>query len=106
MGLGAKQYALLMDNGKEIKKNKGTKKLVIKKTISFNDFKNCLNTKEPQMRSQNLIGSKLHNIYTKTVNKKALSAYDDKRIIQKDGIHTLPYGHYRTKTELGGNSVS
>ena len=109
VGLGAKQYALLMDNGKEIKKNKGTKKLVVKKTISFNDFKNCLVTKEPQMRSQNLISSKLHNIYTKTVNKKALSAYDDKRIIQKDGINTLPYGHYRAvpaKTELGGNSVS
>ena len=109
VGLGAKQYALLMDNGKEIKKNKGTKKLVVKKTISFNDFKNCLRTKEPQMRSQNLIGSKLHDIYTKTVNKKALSAYDDKRIIQKDGIHTFPYGHYRAepaKTELGGNTVS
>ena len=106
VGLGAKQYAILMDNGKEIKKNKGTKKLVVKKTISFNDFKNCLDTKEPQMRLQNLIGSKLHNIYTKTVNKKALSAYDDKRIICKDGKNTLPYGHYLAKTESGGNCVS
>ena len=42
-------------------------------------LKIVLNTKEPQMRLQNLIGSKLHDIYTKTVNKKALSAYDDKR---------------------------
>ena len=29
------------------------------------------------------------------MNKVALSAEDDKRIIQEDGINTRAYGHYR-----------
>ena len=36
-----------------------------------------------------------HDIYTEEMNKVALSAEDDKRIIQEDGINTLAYGHYR-----------
>ena len=51
------------------------------------------------MREMQVIRSYKHDIYTETVNKIALSADDDKRIICKDGKHTLPYGHYRTKTE-------
>ena len=29
------------------------------------------------------------------INKVALSANDDKRIILEDGMHTLAYGHWR-----------
>ena len=47
----------------------------------------------------NTIRSRQHNIDTEIINKTALSAYDDKRIILEDGINTLPYG-YRPK---GGN---
>ena len=32
--------------------------------------------------------------YFETVNKVALSADDDKRVIGADGISTLAYGHY------------
>jgi len=35
------------------------------------------------------------DIYTEEVNKIALSADDDKRVIMEDGIHTLAYGHYK-----------
>jgi len=38
-------------------------------------------------------------VYTEEVNKVALSAEDDKRVIMEDGIHTLAYGHYSLKTE-------
>ena len=44
----------------------------------------------------NVIRSYHHNIFTKAVNKVALSADDDKRIILEDSIHTLAYGHYKT----------
>jgi len=53
----------------------------------------------------NVIRSHLHNVYTEEVNKVALSAEDDKRVIMEDGIHTLAYGHYSLKEEdvrLGG----
>ena len=49
----------------------------------------------------NVIRSHLHNVYTEEVNKVALSAEDDKRVIMEDGIHTLAYGHYSLKNWRG-----
>ena len=49
--------------------------------------------------SQHVIRSHMHDMYTEEVNKVALSAEDDKRVIMEDGIHTKAYGHYRQKTE-------
>ena len=34
-------------------------------------------------------------IYTKEVNKVALSGNDDKRVINEDGISTKAYVHYK-----------
>ena len=42
----------------------------------------------------NLIRSHNHEIYSETINKIALSADDDKRIIDADGISTFAYGHH------------
>ena len=50
----------------------------------------------------NVFRSHLHDVYSEEINKVALSANDDKRIVLKDGVHTLAHGHYRnyvTKTE-------
>ena len=47
------------------------------------------------MRSMNIIRSHKHEIFTETVNKIALSANDDKRVIREDGIHTFAHGHYK-----------
>ena len=43
----------------------------------------------------NVIRSHKHEIFSETVNKIALSANDDKRIIRKNKISTLSYGHYK-----------
>ena len=43
----------------------------------------------------NIIRSHKHEIFTETVNKIALSANDDKRIIREDGIHKFAHGHYK-----------
>ena len=106
VGLRAKLYSYRLDKGEEIKKDKGVKTSVVKKTINFDDYKRCLFNKKPQMRKMNVIRSRLHDVYTETINKVALSANDDKRIICEDGINTFAYGHYRFKTESGGSSVS
>jgi len=39
----------------------------------------------------NIIRSHKHEIYTETINKIALSSYDDKRIIRPDKINTLAH---------------
>ena len=94
VGLRAKLYSYKMFEGKE-KKCKGIKKSVIKNKISFENYKECLFSEKPQMRKMNVIRSHKHEIFSETVNKIALSANDDKRIIMKDKISTLSYGHYK-----------
>ena len=101
VGLRAKLYSYRVEDSYEEKKCKGVKKAVIKKTITFNDYKNCLFDNKPAMRKMNVIRSHLHTIFTETVNKIALSPFDDKRLIREDKIHTFAHGHYK-----GGSSVS
>ena len=84
-----------MKTKKKKKSAKESKKSVIKKTITHQDFKDCLISKQIQMRSMNIIRSHKHEIFTEKVNKIALSANDDKRVIREDGIHTFAKGHYK-----------
>ena len=95
IGLRAKLYSYRMFEGKEEKKCKGIKKSVVRKDISHEDYKACLFSKKPQMRKMNVTRSYKHEIFSETVNKIALSANDDKRIILEDRISTLSYGHYK-----------
>ena len=95
VGLRAKMYSYKLDETEE-KKAKGVKNNVIKKDISFNDYYECLIEKvKPVYRKMNLIRSHKHEIYSETVNKVALSADDDKRVIINDGISTRAHGHYK-----------
>ena len=95
VGLRAKLYSFIMEDGKENKRCKGVKKQVVESSITHEDYKTCLRTGKEQLRKQNIIRSYEHEVYTEEVNKIALSALDDKRYILSDGIHTLAWGHYR-----------
>ena len=95
VGLRAKLYSFKMFEGEESKKCKGVKKSVVKKSITHEDYKNCLFTGKEQLRKMNVIRSYKHDIYTTEVNKVALSSNDDKRYILEGGVHTLAWGHYR-----------
>ncbi len=96
VGLRAKLYAYKMLDGKEEKKCKGIRKPVIKKDISFEDYKECLFTGNKQMRKMNIIQSRKCTLYTEEVNKVAMLANNDKRVILPDKVHTLAIGHYKT----------
>ena len=78
---------------KKIKRNKGTKKCVIKRIIKFNDYKNCLLKDEAILKSQQRFISKKHNVYTENINEIASSNNDDKRIVSSDKITSYPYGY-------------
>ena len=97
VGLRAKLYSFIMDDGEENKKCKGVKKQVVESSISHEDYKTCLLTGKEQLRKQNILRSYNHEVYTEEVNKIALSAQDDKRYILSDGVHTLAWGHYKIK---------
>ena len=71
------------------RKAKGVKKNVIKKSSTFEDYKKCLYTEDELMKEMNIIRSQNHDLYSITVNKVALSANDDKRLICSNKINTL-----------------
>ena len=77
VGLRAKLYAIKKLDGEEEKKCKGVKRGVVKKSISFEDFKECLLSGRQQLRTVNVIRSHKHEVSTEQVNKIALSVNDD-----------------------------
>lgn len=89
VGLRPKLYSFKLADKEELKKLKGIKKNVIKKEISFDDYKRCLFSGEEQMRTMNIIKSEHHEIYSMKMNNIGLSANDDKRQILADKVHTL-----------------
>ena len=52
VALRPKTYSSLMDDGGSDKKAKGTKKCVIKRSLKFNDYKDCLLNNEIILKSQ------------------------------------------------------
>ena len=79
-------YSFKVEDNSETRK--GVKKNVIKNALSFEDYKECLFSEEEVMKDMNIIKSKHHDIYSMTVNKLALSANDDKRLICENKINT------------------
>ena len=91
VGLRPKLYTFKIEEDREVRKCKGIKKNVIKKKLDFDDYVKCLFSGEKEMRKMKIIRSEKHDIYSKEVNKIALSNEDDKRKILKDCIHTLAF---------------
>ena len=86
VGLRAKLHCYKIE-GEETKKCKGVKKSVVKMEINFDDYKRTLFTEEEEMRDMKMIRSDKHEIFSIKVNKTALSANDNKRLVGKDKIH-------------------
>ena len=82
----------------ESKKCKGIKKYVVKKTISFEDYKASLFSGEASYRSQLMFRSSKHKVKTLEVSKLALSRNDYKRITV-NGIDSLARGHYKMEAQ-------
>ena len=78
----------------ELKKCKGIKKCVVKKMITFEDYKKCLFEGRNIHKSQLLFRTNKHEVRTLEVNKLALNSQDDKRI-SIDGIASYAMGHYK-----------
>ena len=93
MALRPKLYSYKKPDGSEDKKCKGIKKCVVKKTLTFEDYKTCLFNDSTEYRSQLMFRSSKHEVNTIEVNKVALNRDDDKRISRKDGISTFARGH-------------
>ena len=97
VALKSKMYSLRFDTGLESKRAKGIVNYVTKNEIKHEMYNNTLATNGMMYSKMNVIRSQKHNLYTMTMNKISLSAYDDKRYILKNGIDSYAHGHYRTE---------
>ena len=102
IALSAKVYAFTIDgfnddddydkNGFINKKAKGTKKCVIKKTITSDDYKKALFNNEKIRRNQQRFKSDHHVVNTTNINKTALNNCEDKRLQTFNRVTTYQYG--------------
>ena len=92
VALRPKTYSYLMDDDNSDKKANGTEKYVIKRILTFNDYKDCLLNNEVILESQQRFKRELHNAYAEEVNNIALSSNDEKRFQTFDRITSYPYG--------------
>ena len=95
VALRSKLYAYRKLDTKEDKRCKGIKKCIMRNTIRFGYYTNCLlNVKSKSIyRSQLMFRNNNHEIHTVEVNKVALNRDDNKQIVKKDGISILACGH-------------
>jgi hypothetical protein len=92
IGLRSKMYSYRTENSVS-KKLKGIKKAVLKKEISFEDYKNCLFNQKEYFHRQKVNRSHKHDIFTEEVKKNSLSWKDDKRHLLPNCTDTLAFGH-------------
>ena len=85
--LRPKMYAYKAGSA-ESKKCKGIKKCIVRATISFEDYKNCLLSGKTSYRFQLMFISSKHEVRTLEINKLALSRDNDKHITV-NGINCL-----------------
>lgn len=81
----------------EIRKCKGVKKCAASKLTGV-DYVSALHGEDKLVSFQSF-RSYDHQVYTETIQKKALSGFDDKRFMCEDRVHTRPHGHYLNKIQ-------
>lgn len=91
VGLRSKLYCIkTIEN--TIKKAKGVKTSVVRE-ITLSDYKNTLYHGDIIRKTNVLFKSIKHDIFTRSLNKIALSCNDDKRLVTLDKVSTKAWGH-------------
>ncbi|XP_053592969.1 uncharacterized protein LOC128667335 [Microplitis demolitor] len=99
-GLRAKLYAFKIYNEDQVKKRaKGVKRPTLR-TITFEDFKRCLEDHVNLSKKQYVIKSNKHSVSTIVQNKIALSWEDDKRQLLLNSTDTVPWGYKVSRDDI------
>jgi hypothetical protein len=104
IGLNPKSYAFKYQN---IEKNKakGVSKAVVDKLITFNDYKNTLDTNKPASREVISIRSFNQQLFTYKLDKIALTSFYDK-MKMIDSINCEPYGYIKYEHDDTNNIIN
>jgi len=101
VGLRSKMYSLYVRDDKPCKTAlKGIMKSYVKKHIRHQAFLKTLRSKKCTSAEFRAFRADNHVIKTVQISKICLSAFDDKRYILNDGMHSLAYGHHSLRSRL------
>ena len=78
----------------------GDKKCIVKKTLYFEDNKQCLFMGENVFLKQMMFLNELHEICTFKVNEVALNRDNSKQVIQSNDVSMLEHGHKDSAAHL------
>ena len=98
VGLRPKMYSYVVRNeqGENDEKHRAKGiQLAVAKKYRHEDYLKELKKPIENVVKNRRIGAKLHQIYSIETKKRGLCAFDDKRVLLDDEIHTLAYGHYK-----------
>ena len=87
-----KTYSYLIDDGNIYKRGKVKKKYVIERMLKLYHYRDYIFNTKPVLQLQQRFKSETHKVYTKEINKIALSNNDDKRMKTFENITSYPYG--------------
>ena len=86
-------YSFLCDE-KEEKRAKGISKVVVKKVLKHEHYRNTLFNETSAIASMICLRSHRHELFCETVQKTGLSAFDDKRYLL-NSVESYAYSHYK-----------
>ena len=91
--LRPKMYSMkYKDSDTSIKRAKGISKHIVKKQIKHDMYREAFEEKKTTRVQMTILRSQQHTIQTTTFNKRALSAWEDKRLWLNEN-ESLPHGH-------------
>jgi hypothetical protein len=113
VGLHAKLYSLMTDDGEQVAKTAGVKKHITKRDLKHSAFKAAVEETPFLIHkaddgsyetfdfpiTQTTFRSYKHNIKTIRQTRTGVSAYDDKRWLKDCGILTRAHGYYLNEIE-------
>ena len=83
---------------KESKRAKGIQRAAMRDLVHA-DYLTQLRTPAENYVNIRRIGQKHHRVYTLESEKRGLCAFDDKRFLLADGVHTYAHGHCRIREQ-------
>ena len=95
IGLRSKMYSQKLSNGRIKNTTKWVSRSHILKNLKHKDYLHTLQTTTSFYTTFRTITSQKHAVKTQEVNKRCLTAFDDKRYILPDGVATLAHAHFR-----------
>jgi hypothetical protein len=104
VGLRPKMYSYLTkpddenEPPKEAKRAKGIQKAAIE-DLRHADYLQQLKRAKENYVNVRRIGQKHHRVFTIEGMKRGLCAFDNKRYLLRDGIHTIAHGHFTIRRE-------